>query len=183
MSKSVLVPLAQGFEEIEAVSIIDVLRRSGLTVTTAALSGSEVVGANNITIKADKTLSDVKNSEFDAVVLPGGMPGTTNLLESSELADVLKRHQQSSKLLAAICAAPWVLGAHGILDNKPSTIYPGMEENLPDSCKKTNARVVKDENLITGQGPAVAIEFALEIVNELVGNETKQQLFQGLVCK
>lgn len=179
--KTVLVPLAEGFEEIEAITIIDVLRRAGIDVTLASLSGETVRGAQDVKIFADSKLCDLKDSIFDAVILPGGMPGAANLLESDDLISIIISHNNNSKLIGAICAAPMVLAKAGLLDNKEATIYPGFEDNFSGSTRKSDDRVVTDGNVITGKGPGAAMEFALAIVENLVGRSKALELKNGLL--
>jgi len=181
--KTVLVPLAGGVEEIEAITIIDILRRAELNVTTVALADRTVSGAHGINVIADKTLSEVKDSNFDALILPGGMPGTTNLLESEELKKLIKTHFDSSKLTGAICAAPWVLSDTGVLKGKTATCYPGFEDKFSDTTEKSTDRVVVDDNVITSRGPGTAMEFALKIVEKMRGDSVANNLREGLIAK
>ena len=181
MSKRVLLLLAQGFEEIEAVSIIDILRRAEICITSASIdSNIEVVGANNITLKADVILNTLKTNEFDMVVLPGGLGGAQKLADSSAVTKLLQEFNSANRLLGAICAAPTVLGLAGVLKNR-YTCYPSFEEKITSSEYVKDEKVVVDENIITSQGPATAMEFALMIVKTLVGNEKYLALRSGLL--
>ncbi len=183
MSKKVLVALADGFEEIEAVSIIDVLRRGGLDVTVAGVGKREIVGAHRITVQADIKLEDVKFSP-DAVILPGGMPGADNLKKSSVLKKLLEDMNKSNKVIGAICAAPAVtLAAHGILHGRKATCYPGYENQFGSETTFISDRVVRDKNIITSRGPGTAIEFALEIVSALVSKEKCEELSKAMLVK
>jgi 4-methyl-5(b-hydroxyethyl)-thiazole monophosphate biosynthesis len=164
-----LIPLAAGFEEIEAVAVTDLLRRAGIEVTTASVTDQEqVIGAHGIEIRADTTLFNLKGRMFGAIVLPGGMPGTTNLAGSPLIRDLLKRHSEQGFLVAAICAAPSLLGEWGLLKGKKATCYPGFEAKLTGAILATDD-VVEDENVITSRGPGTAIPFALKLIEKLVG--------------
>ncbi|PKM94071.1 MAG: DJ-1 family protein [Firmicutes bacterium HGW-Firmicutes-1] len=156
--------LAEGFEEIEAISIIDVLRRGEANVDTISISNSQYVeGGHSITIKADKLFTETQFDDYDMLVLPGGMPGTTNLGKHKQLCALLIEFNKKGKTLGAICAAPSVLGELGILNNKESTCYPGYESQLI-GCKVKNMDIVTSNNVITGKGAGVAISFALELL-------------------
>jgi len=183
MSKKVLILLADGFEEIEAVTIIDILRRAELQVTTAGVSGKTVMGAHQLKVEADIELSKYKETP-DAVVLPGGMPGSQNLAESSTVAEIVRRVHSQKKVVGAICAAPALaLSKHGVLEGRKATCYPGFEKYFPASVKVSKDRVVIDENVITSQGPGSAMEFALELVKQLADSKTSAQLKEGLLAK
>jgi 4-methyl-5(b-hydroxyethyl)-thiazole monophosphate biosynthesis len=175
-----LVLLADGFEEIEATAIIDVLRRAGITVETAALATSPVMGSHGIAIVADGTLSDVKDAAFDAVVLPGGMPGSKNLKEDPRVLSLLGRAASSGKVLAALCAAPIALEAAGVLAGKRATAYPGYE--LP-SARYSEDRVVVDGNVITSRGPGTALEFSLSLVQKLLGPDAAEKLRERMLVQ
>ena len=178
---SVLVPLAKGFEEIEAVSIIDVLRRGGIEVVTASLDAREVTGANGITLVANNKINNVVAEEFDMIVLPGGHDGAVALKENARVQTLLKEFDASGKKVGAICAAPMALKEAGLIKNR-YTCYPSYENDIGLE-KFTNAQnVVVDKNIITSRGPATAICFALEIVRELVGQETYGALKEGLLA-
>jgi protein deglycase len=168
-----LVPLAEGFEEIEAVTIIDVLRRGGIEVITAALAGSPVRGSHGIALECDATLESVASRDFDAVVLPGGMPGAKNLKEDGRLRELVRRSAARGKLVGAICAGPIALEAAGLLAGKRATSYPGHE--LP-SAQRVEEPVVTDGNIVTSRGPGTALEFALALVARLAGTETATRL-------
>lgn len=163
--------LADGFEEIEGLMVVDLLRRGEIPITTVSISDSlEVVGAHNISIKADQLYSEIDYSDADMLILPGGMPGTRHLLEHAELRKVLMNHNEDNKMLAAICAAPSVLGENGILSGKKATCYPGFEEKLCGAIYSPD-RVVKDQNVITSKGLGTALEFAIEIIEHYKGKE------------
>ena len=165
------------------MSIIDVLRRSGLEVTVAGIGKRDITGAHNITIQADAKLEEVKINP-DAIVLPGGMPGADNLRKSDELKKILEYMNKSNKLIGAICAAPAVvLAAHGILRGRKATCYPGYENKLGSETTFLPERVVRDKNIITSRGPGTAIEFALEIVSALVSKEKANELSNAMLVK
>jgi len=176
----ILVPLADGFEEIEAFSIIDVLRRAGIEVDVVGIVGTMVTSARGIRVMVDKRLDEVRPDEYDGIVLPGGDPGYKNLARSSKLMEIIKQMNYKDKLIGAICAAPLILAKLGLLENRKATIYPGMEKELPHPRE---GRVVVDGNIITSQGPGTAIEFALKIVEKLLGKNKAFQLKQKLVVE
>lgn len=160
----VAVFLADGFEEIEAISIIDVLRRGEVEVDTISISGQpEVKGGHDIIVQADQVFSKMEIHKYDVLVLPGGMPGTINLGKHKELCDLLISFSTEGKKIAAICAAPSILGQLKLLEGKEATCYPGFEKQLI-GCKVTNKNVVVSGNIITGKGAGVAIDFALELL-------------------
>ncbi|KAB7497834.1 Protein deglycase DJ-1zDJ-1 [Armadillidium nasatum] len=174
MSGSALVILAEGAEEMEAVISIDVLRRGGICVTVAGLSGnSPVKCSRSVVIQPDKSLDDaLKDGPFDVIVLPGGLKGAENLAASKTVGKILKEQEESERLIAAICAAPAIaLTAHGIGEGKPVTGYPSMKDKFPSSYSYQEQPVVVDGNLITSQGPGTAFAFALAIIEKLLGEE------------
>ena len=177
-----LVLLAEGFEDIEAVATIDVLRRGGVEVTTASVGGSlQVPSSHGITMTADAKLSDLgEDAIWDAVILPGGMPGTKNLAQSAEAIALLRRHKEAGKLICAICAAPTVLVEAGILNpDTHVTCYPTCAVDL--DRPSANVPVVVDGNFITGQGPGSALLFALVILKVLAGDSAAGKVAQGMV--
>lgn len=160
----VVVFLARGFEEIEAVSIIDVLRRGELTVDTVSISkNKDVEGAHGIIIRADQLFYEASLEDYDMIILPGGMPGANNLGENEDLCDLLMKYNVQGKWIGAICAAPSVLGKLHILEGISATCYPGFEKFLC-GCEVRNEDIVKSRNIITGKGAGVAIKFALEVL-------------------
>ena len=173
--KKIIVPLAYGLEEIEAIAGIDVLRRADIEVTTVSLGDLKVKGAHDIVILADKLIDDIDVDEFDGILLPGGMPGSTNLRDDERVVNMIKSLNESGKLVSAICAAPIVLEKAGVLKGRKATAYPGFDGEMP-SCNYMGDRVVVDNNVITGKGPGAALEFAFEVVNYLVGEETVNRL-------
>ncbi|HVY26584.1 MAG TPA: DJ-1 family glyoxalase III [Polyangiaceae bacterium] len=160
-----LVLLADGFEEIEAVTIIDVLRRGEVSVTTASLGGKHVKGSHDIVLEAESLLERVNVSDYDALVLPGG-PASKTLREDARAQATIKKAAQGGKLLAAVCAAPTALEAAGVLRGKRATVYPGNQ--LP-SAHVVEERVVEDGNVITSRGPGTSMAFALKVVERLSG--------------
>ncbi len=178
----VLVPLAIGFEEIEAVSIIDVLRRAGINVVVAAV-GKEltVQGANEIIVKADLNIKDVDINTLDMIVLPGGLGGTDILAADETVQNALKFMNDKNKLIGAICAAPFALNKAGVLSKK-YTCYPSIEEQIRLDGYTDKSAVIEDGNIMTSRGPSTAICFGLEIVKKLVGDEMYEQLKAGLLA-
>lgn len=175
----VLVPLVNGFEEIETIATVDVLRRAGLNVVTAGIPGTMVTGDMGVKLIADSKLEDAEPGEFQAVVLPGGR-GSRDLARSSKLMGIVREFNRNNKLVAAICFSPTILAREGILDGRRATVYPGKEREIP---RPRGDRVVADGNIITSQGPGTAIEFALKIVETLSGKEEAQKLKKALVCR
>jgi len=182
MSKRVLVPIADGSEEIEACTIIDVLRRAKLDVTVASCSANlQVTASRGVQIVADKSIADCKNEVYDCIVLPGGLPGAEYLRDCGPLVEMLKAQKEAGRLYAAICASPAVaLAPHGLLDDKTATGYPGTEDKLP---RVSNERVVVDGNCVTSMGPGTAMEFAVELVRQLLGAEKAGQTAEPLLMK
>jgi len=178
----ILIPLAEGFEEIEAVTNIDVLRRAGLDVITAGIGSKNIEGDHGIKVEADTVISEIDTADLDAVVLPGGMPGAANLRDSNKLRNIIKKLNEENKLCAAICAAPIVFEAAGILDGRKATSYPGYDKDMT-SCNYQEDRVVIDGNLITGRGAGVAVEFAMTLVEYLLDKETKEELQKSMLVK
>lgn len=181
MPKKALIILAQGFEEIEAVTCIDILRRGNIEVTAAGLGDIKIKASRGTNILADKKLDEV-NADFDACILPGGMPGAKNLFESQKVTSILNKMNEEKKLIAAICAAPAVvLAPLGILNDKTATCFPGMEDGFNSStiCKKDN--VVVDGNIITSRGAATALDFALKIVEYLEGKEICEKIKESIL--
>jgi 4-methyl-5(b-hydroxyethyl)-thiazole monophosphate biosynthesis len=173
----VLVFLATGFEEIETVTIVDVLRRAEIEVTLTGLSNKVVEGAHSMKIVPDMSIDNVKIDAFDAVIVPGGNPGYKNLRNDPRVIELIRIAFKSKKMIAAICAAPAVLSDAGILNGKICTIYPGMEDELENGGGiSTQDIVVVDGNLITSKGPATALPFALIIVEKLAGKQISESV-------
>jgi 4-methyl-5(b-hydroxyethyl)-thiazole monophosphate biosynthesis len=159
-----IVPLAEGFEEIEAIAVIDVLRRANIKVDVVGIEDEIVAGRNGVKILCDKIITDVKPEDYDGIVLPGGNPGYKNLESNQQVINIIKSLNSKGKLIAAICASPTILEKIGILEDKKATCYPSLKDKIKNFVDE---RVVLDKNVITSQGPGTAIEFALEIVRFL----------------
>ncbi len=179
----VLVPLANGFEEIEAVSIIDVLRRAEIEVVVAALDSNKLVtGANGIKIEADTSIPNVDVDSLDMVVLPGGWGGTHALADDENVQTILKHMDEKGKNIGAICAAPFALNKAGVLKEK-YTCYPSVENDIAKEGYMGDASmVVEDQNVMTSRGPGTALCFGLSIVKKLKGEETYNMLKEGLLA-
>ncbi|NLW31286.1 MAG: DJ-1/PfpI family protein [Fibrobacter sp.] len=173
--KHVITILADGFEEIEAITVIDLLRRAEIKVTILGLDSLEINGAHDVIVHADNLL-DSFDKEYDGIILPGGMPGTTNLANSSKIIDLVKSSFNKGLLCAAICAAPSVLGKAGILEGKKAVCFPGFESSLHGSITTENKSVIKDANIITSRGPGTAIPFSLEIISYLKNSEFSDKI-------
>ena len=162
--KECYVFLGEGFEEIEALTVVDILRRDNIVVQTVSITKEKTVeGAHRIPVVADKLLKDIKISDAALLVLPGGMPGTLNLKECEPLMDMVRQFAETNRRIAAICAAPTILGDMGILEGKTACCYPGMEGQLK-GAKVSMEEVVTDGNITTSRGMGTAIPFALELV-------------------
>lgn len=181
--KQLLIHLAEGFEEIEAITIIDVLRRAGLNVVTVSVTGNQLVkGAHNIEVKADLLFEEVDYSMGMMIILPGGMPGAKNLDRHEGLKSQLIEYHENGKYLAAICAAPLVLGNLGILNGKRAVCYPGYEAYLL-GAEISIAPYMVDKKIITGRGVGTALQFSLEIVRILIGEERSLQLQKAMLVE
>jgi len=176
----VCVLLAPGFEEIEAVCIIDVLRRAEVDTTIVGVEAKDVRGAHGIRVEADALLSDAAADRWDMIVLPGGLPGSTHLRDSEPVQALLRKQQRSAGHLAAICAAPIALSAAGVLAGKKATSYPGFAEQL-DCGDYVDEDVVVDGKVITSRGPGTALHFALRLVAELGDSDKATQLAAGML--
>lgn len=179
----VLIPLAKGCEEVEAVTLIDLLRRADITVITASLGEQRQVKASRgVQLVADVTLEAVMYDGFDMIILPGGQPGTDNLNADPRIHGTLKRLAQNNKAVAAICAAPLVLAEAGLLENKTATCYPGVL-NAKDwpSISLTQDQVVIDGKVLTSRGPGTAMDFALSIIEFLIDKPARLEVEAGLV--
>ena len=179
--KKALVPLADGFEDIEAVAIIDILRRGGVEVVTAALAPEPfALSAHGIRMGTDALLEDVLDSHWDAIVLPGGGEGTANLMACEPLAEKLRFQKESGGLVCAICAAPTVLAAAGVIEDEDVTCYPACEEEMGRSV--VPAPAVADGQIITGRGPGAAMTFAFAVLMHLAGEEVAHEVAEGMVA-
>lgn len=173
--------LANGFEEVEAITPVDIMRRSGLDVRTVSIYDSPMVtGAHKVPIQADMVFCQVDFSQVDLIVLPGGLPGSTNLDACEPLCQAIKKHTEGGKPVAAICAAPLVLGHLGLLVGRKATCYPGVEPELTGATC-TGAMVEVDGNIITGKGPAAAFEFGYTLVEQLKSPEATLLLRDGML--
>ncbi|MBI2971178.1 MAG: DJ-1/PfpI family protein [Candidatus Aenigmarchaeota archaeon] len=170
--------LAEGFEEIEAFTVIDVLRRAKIDTASVGLISKVVSGAHGITTMAEYVLSDIKPDNFDMVILPGGDPGYRNLANSEKVLSIVKDYNKKRKFIAAICAAPYVLAKAGVLDDKIATIYPGMESKIP---KPRDAKVVVHDNIITSKSPGTAMDFAVKLAEILAGKAAARKVSNDLV--
>ncbi|MBQ8500699.1 MAG: DJ-1/PfpI family protein [Bacteroides sp.] len=178
---TVYVFFADGFEEIEALTAVDVLRRAGVNVAIVSVTPDEIVkGAHQVPILCDVNIENCDFYDAEMLLLPGGMPGAATLAECKDLNKQLLRFAEAGKPIAAICAAPMVLGKLGILKGKKATCYPGFEQYL-DGAICTGALVEKDGNIITGKGPGAAMDFALAIVELLKGDEMVKELKAGMI--
>lgn len=183
MNKKIAVHLANGFEEIEAISIIDVLRRADLDVVTVSITGKlEVNGAHQIKVLADTLFESVDYSDIYMIVLPGGMPGASNLNAHEGSKTQIVKFNNENKQLAAICAAPIVFGNLGILEGKEAVCYPGFESHLK-GADILQVPVVDAGNILTGRGPGVAIQFALKIVEKIVSSEKAELIASQMLVK
>lgn len=174
-----LVLLAQGCEELEAITVIDILRRAGIEVVGAGLDAEPVRASRGTVLIPDATLDAALKHDYDMVVLPGGQPGTTHLRNDARILDLVRRMAQRGKYVAAICAAPSVLAAAGLLDGKRATCYPTCLDEFP-GVNLQAAAVVEDGRLITSRGPGTAMDFALTLVERLAGRAKRSEVESGL---
>ena len=176
-----MIHLATGFEEVEAITIIDVLRRANLNVVTVSVTGNrKVTGAHQIPVEADVLFEEANYTSASMLILPGGMPGTSNLMNHQGLKDQLKNFNDNKKPIGAICAAPMVLGSLGILKGKKAVCYPGFESKLT-GASVLQVPYITDGNIITGKGVGAALDFSLEIVRILKGEALAAELRTALV--
>jgi 4-methyl-5(b-hydroxyethyl)-thiazole monophosphate biosynthesis len=176
----VLVPLADGCEELEAVTIIDLLRRGGIEVVTAGLKPGIVRASRGVQLMPDVTLDVALQDDYDMVVLPGGMPGASHLKDDARIIELLKKMAAAGKYTAAICAAPMVLAEAGVLEGKRATSYPGALDGV-SGVTVSVAAVVQDVKVLTSRGPGTAMDFALTLVETLTGAENRRQVEAALV--
>lgn len=179
---SVLVPLAEGFEEIEAVTIIDILRRAGADVVVAGLDRDRVEGSHGIVIETDVRLSSVDPDRFDMIVLPGGMPGAENLTNSKEVLRMVRKIGAANRYMAAVCAAPMVLEEAGVLAGRTVTSHP-KHARFISSARHTGGRVEVDEKVITGQAAGSAMEFTFKLVEILFGKEKSEEVNRTVLAR
>ena len=179
MDKTVLVPVADGIEEIETVTIVDTLRRCGAAVTVASVSGRNIKASRGVNLTADVMLSDCLENEYDLIALPGGMPGAEHLRNSKDLVGMLKAQNAAGRLYAAICASPAVVfQRHGLLDGKKATCFPSFLDLLE---APSGDKVVVDGNCITSQGPGTALSFALTLVEQLCGADKRREIAEQML--
>lgn len=180
----VVVFLADGCEEVEALTQIDVLRRGGVDVKGVSINADKSIkGGHGIEFMADCTIFDIDFEKVDMIVLPGGLGGRDNLMKSREVTAVCKRFNEEGKYVTAICASPSVLGENGILQGRKAVCYPGFEGQCKGADIQSDANVVKDGNIITSKGPATAMEFALELLRAAAGDEKAEEVASGLLFK
>jgi len=176
----VAIILADGFEELEAVAIIDVLRRAGIDVVSAGLKEGPVSSARKVKIIPDASIDEINSNDFDMVVLPGGLPGSDNLNADKRVGDLIRDFNDKGKVTGAICAAPYVLANAGILEGKHATSYPSFKEKL-GNVEYEEKPVVTDGNVMTSRGPGTAICFGLAIVERFSGSEKAQQVKESML--
>lgn len=180
--KSVLVPLAQGSEDLEAVTVLNILRRAGIEAVSASLDGQPIRGSRGTVLTPDTSLDEALKRDFDMIVLPGGQPGTNNLKADARIIKLVQRMAAADRFVCAICAAPSVLATAGVLDGRQATSFPGALDGFPKVTRLTQA-VVEDGKLITSRGPGTAMEFALTLVERLAGKTKRTEVEAGLVCR
>lgn len=182
--KKAVVFLAEGFEDMEAVGVIDILRRGGVDVTIAGVTNQTVTSTHNMKIVADTVIDNINPSDYDAMVCPGGMPGSTNLRDSSKVVSLIQECNKNGGYVCAICAGPMVLEKAGVLSGKNFTMYPGMAADFAPSGKyHADKLVVKDGNVITAAGPAAINSFGLNILAALIDNDTAKKIAEGMLIK
>lgn len=180
--KRILVPIAQGFEEIEAITIVDILRRTGAHVTMAGLEKRNVEGSHGVKMITDNVLAEVMEEDWDMVVLPGGVPGAPTLMDDQRIIDLLKDQAKKHKTSAAICAAPAVLEKAGLTANKKVTSHPAWADRMTTAIH-TSERVQTAELLVTGQASGSAMEFAFKLVETLFGLEKVEEVNKGVLAR
>lgn len=176
----VAVVLADGFEEVEAMAIVDVLRRAEITVVIAGLHEGPVTGARKVKVIPDTVIETVRSDDFDMIVLPGGQPGADNLNAHPRVKDLIREFSEKGKLTGAICAAPIVLGSAGVLKGKHATAFPSYRDKLGGAVYEEKA-VVEDGNVLTSRGPGTALNFGLAIVERLVNKEKARKIKEAML--
>ena len=176
----VLLPLANGSEELEAVTVLNILRRAGIEALSASLDGEPVRGSRGTILIPDTSLAEALKRDFDMVVLPGGQPGTSNLKADARIIKLVQDMAAGGRYVCAICAAPSILAAAGLLDGKRATSFPGSLDAFPKVARQDQA-VVEDGKFITSRGPGTAMDFALTLVERLAGKAKRHEVEDGLV--
>ena len=176
----VAIILAEGFEEVEAVAPIDVLRRAGVEVLIAGLSKEPVPSARNVRIVPDLSVDELNPEELDMVILPGGSKGVENLKKDPRVEKLIKAMEEKGKYISAICAAPTALASFGVLEGKRATVYPALKENIKPAIL-VEEKVVEDKNVITSQGPGTALLFGLKLAEKLVGKEKAREVAKAML--
>ncbi len=177
----ILVPLADGIEMVEALTIVDVFRRAGADVETASVNNLVITSSHNVKIEADKLIGDCVDVSYDLVAVPGGIPGAEYLSDSEELISILKKQHEKGGFYGAVCASPAVvLEKHGLLDGKKATCHPFYVGDLSDGSE-CNAKVVQDGNCVTSRGAGTSIDFALELLGLLMGEEKRKEVAEAMV--
>lgn len=181
--KKVYVFLANGFEEIEGLTVVDLLRRAGIELITVSIHDTkQVMGAHNIEVKADILLDEMDREGADAIVLPGGMSGMTNLKENEIVREMIFSYEKAGKLIAAICASPSIFSEFGLLEGKTATSYPSFEDNLiAHGARYSKDTVVRDGNIITSRGLGTSIDFSLELISYLIDEEKANEVAKSVV--
>jgi 4-methyl-5(b-hydroxyethyl)-thiazole monophosphate biosynthesis len=182
--KRVLVPLAPGFEEIEAITVIDILRRAGIEVTTAGTQPGPIEASRKTRHLPDCTLDDVRAEDFDMIVLPGGLPGATNLRNDPRVRRIIETLRANNRRVAAICAAPTILSAFGVLEGRTATGHPSVQKELAATAGRVSGdRVVVDGTIVTSQAAGTAMEFSFKLVEILCGPEKVAEVNQGVLAR
>lgn len=181
--KKALLFFADGAEEVEALTPVDILRRAAVNVTVVGVLGKTQTGSHGISVNTDISAQELgTDGDFDMIILPGGIKGTQNL-DNSEIVDkYIRRAEKENKFIAAICAAPTILGKRGLLTGKNATCYPSMQDEISACCTKVGGRVVRDGNIITGVGAGASVEFALALAAALTDEETSEKIKKGIVA-
>jgi protein deglycase len=180
--KTVIVILAAGFEEIETITPIDMLKRAGANVQIVGVGGTQITGSHGITVTCDTTVSEIIHQPVDCVILPGGMPGTTNLLESNDVLNIVRSNHRENKLIAAICAAPRILDKAGILEGKEYTCYPSAKSEIIHGIHR-NSPVITDGNVITGRAAGSVFDFSNEVISHLFSQDIMREVSDKIVYK
>ena len=179
--KNVLIPLAPGFEEIETITVVDILRRSGARVSTAGIVDGIIEGSRGVKLLADESINNINSKKFDLMVLHGGQPGTENLKKDPRVTTIVKEMENKKKLIGAICAAPIILEEIGLLRKRKRTSHPSVKVALSGNLYKED-RVVVDQNIITSRSPGTAMEFAFKLVEILFGNDRVKIVNKGVLA-